>query len=90
MVGLQNVQPHYISYRIMKDQSEKIEIDYGMQPHRQVVKQCPQIPLVRNRFADFQQGFQLAAREFRGRCKRCFRRGHNRVCHINQNSIRPR
>jgi len=45
------------------------------------MEQRPQIPLLRNRFADFQQRFQLPARVFRGRGKPGFRRGNDRVWH---------
>jgi len=56
-------------YGIVQDQCKEIELHHGMQPRRQIVKQRSQIPLLRNRFADFQQRFQLPARVFRGRGK---------------------
>src|ERR1700737_3498369 len=52
------------------------------------MKQHTEIPLLRNGFANFQQRFQLAARVFRWRGKRRFRRGNDRVRHSQQDSIR--
>jgi hypothetical protein len=52
------------------------------------MKQHAEVPLLRDRFANFQQRFQLAARVFRWRGKRRFRCGNDRVRHSQQNSIR--
>ncbi len=60
LTGFEDVQAHYIARGVVKRERQKVEVDHGMQTFGKVVEKRGQIALLRDGFADFQQGFELA------------------------------
>jgi len=88
LTRFQDVQSHHVARRIVQHQRQEVEVDHAVQPLRQVVKQRRKIALLRNRFAHFQQSFQLAPGVFERGGNRHFRRRNRVVRHSWQNNTR--
>jgi len=78
---LEDVQTHYIANLVVERECEKVEIDDRMQSLGKVVEQCGQIALLRDGFADFEQGFQLPPGMIDWRGERQLRRESDGVRH---------
>jgi hypothetical protein len=72
----------------MQDQGKKVKINHAMEALGQVVKKSGEVPMPRNGFGNFEQGFELAPRMFERRCAGYFGRGDSGIRHRVQNSIR--
>lgn len=82
----QNVEAHDVARRVVKYEGEEVELHDGVQAAGEVVEKRGKIALLRDGFADFQQGFELAPGVFERRGERRFRRRNDVVRHIKQNS----
>ena len=58
----ENVEAHHVAHRIVEREREEIEIDHGMQALGEIVEEFVEVALLGDGFADFEQGFELAAR----------------------------
>ncbi len=86
--SFENVKSHDVSHGVMQDQGEEIKVDNAMEALGQVVKKSGEVPMPRNGFGNFEQGFELAPRMFERRCAGYFGRGDSGIRHRLQNSIR--
>ena len=84
----QNVETHDVARSVVKNEGEEIEVDDGMEAAGKVVEKRGKIALLRDGFADFEQGFELAPGVFKRRGERRFRRRDDVVRHSKQNSTR--
>jgi hypothetical protein len=61
LVRFQNVQSHRVVGGIVEDQSQKIELQNGVEALGELVEERFEIALLGYRFADFEERFELAA-----------------------------
>jgi hypothetical protein len=61
------VQPHSAAGRIVKNQAKKIELQDGVEAIGKFVEEEFEVSLLGNRFADFEEGFELPHRLREGR-----------------------
>ena len=57
----ENVEAHDVARGVVKRQGEEIEIDDGVETLGEIVKEFGEVTLLRDGFADFEKGFELAA-----------------------------
>ena len=73
---------------VVKDQSEEVEVNDGVQSRGKVVKQRRKIALLRNSLAYFEQGFELSPGVLQRRSMRHFRRRDDPFRHRRQDNTR--
>ena len=86
--ALENVQAHHVLRWVVKDQSEEVEVNDGVQSRGKVVKQRRKIALLRNSLAYFEQGFELSPGVLQRRSMRHFRRRDDPFRHRRQDNTR--
>ena len=57
----ENVETHDVADGIVEREGEEIEIDDGVEALGEIVEECGEVTLLRDGFADFEKGFELAA-----------------------------
>ena len=57
----ENVEAHHVARGIVERQREEIEIDDGVETLGKIVEEFGEVALLRDGFADFEKGFELAA-----------------------------
>jgi hypothetical protein len=55
------VEAHDVADGIVECESEEIEIDDGVEAFGEIVEECGEVALLGDGFADFEEGFELAA-----------------------------
>ena len=75
----ENMEAHDVAHGIVEREREEIEIDDGVEALGEIVEKFVEIALLGDGFADFEQGFELAAGVLVGRLGgvrgRCIWRG---------------
>ncbi len=62
----ENVEAHDVASGIVESEREEIEIDDGVEALGEIVEECGEVALLGDGFADFEEGFELAAGVFVG------------------------
>ena len=57
----ENVEAHDVAGGIVESEREEIEIDDGVEALGEIVEKCGEVALLGDGFADFEEGFELAA-----------------------------
>ncbi len=57
----ENVEAHDVAHGIVEREREEIEIDNGVEALGEIVEEFVEVALLRDGFADFEKGFELAA-----------------------------
>jgi len=86
--SLEDAEAHGVIRGVVKNQAEKIELQDGMEAFGKFVKERLRIVLLRDGFADFQQGLELPAGRIERRGGTRFGRRILRFRHENENSTR--
>lgn len=86
VVGLEDMNAHGIARGVVENEAEKVELQDGVQPQGEFVKEALEVALLRDGFTHIEEGFQLAAGMLDGgRGLRVLRR-IRRICHKIQDS----
>jgi len=81
------VQAHCAARGIVKNQAEKIELQHGVEAIGKFMEKELKVALLGDRFADFEQSFELAHRLRQGRSRGDVGRSVGKLRHKHENSI---
>jgi hypothetical protein len=84
--GFEDVEAHDVAGRVVKDKSEEVEINDGMEALSEIVEEHGQVAMLGDSLGDLKQGFELTPGVFQRRGGGHFRRGKNGIRHRAQNS----
>src|SRR5229473_1627787 len=81
-----NVETHDVARGVVENESEKVEVDDGVETLGEVVEKRGKVALLGNGLANFEQSFELTPGVFERRAGRHFRRRNDGVRHTRQDN----